>query len=385
MYGAVPASQDSPNEAQKKVVSSLQAALDNFWGWTEEVPQGNFKDLFRVKGVDYRGEEVKLAKSFSWASISGAFPPEVGSLSLESFCTDGCRFYVEEFERFLVPPEQQSLGRTPKVMVASEDWFDVAQGLIQNGICGVLPRRMLYHVGSQPLLNGLFSVSKNEFKDGVELHRLIMNLVPLNRLCVAMKGDVSTLPSITGLSAFYIESGELALLSSEDIRCFYYLFRVPSCWTRFMGFAKELPPELVPAAYAGEPCHLVSLVLPMGWSNSVGLAQHIHRNVVRWKLEETGMLGGEAELRRDKPSTLSATMFRIYLDNWDEIRRVDRHLAAEVEGHPSAQQLAIRHTPPVWGVGTPQASKEGSDIFSCGWGPGGSGKRRLGYRFGQTR
>ena len=350
MYGVSSTSQDSPNEAQKKVVSSLRLALSQLWERGETVPQSSFHDLFQVKGVDYRGEEVKLAKSFNWASISGAFPSEVGTLHLEAFCTDTCRFYVEDFERFLVPTEQQSLGRTPRVMVASEDWFGVAQGLIANGICGVLPRRLLYHVGSQPLLNGLFSVSKNEYKDGIELHRLIMNLVPLNRLCHSVKGDVCTLPSVTGLSAFYIEEGELALLSSEDIRCFYYLFRVPQNWTRFMGFAREIPAELVPPKWAGEPCHLVSLVLPMGWSNSVGLAQHIHRNVVRWNLEETNGIGGEAELRRDRPSTISRTMFRVYLDNWDEIRRVDRHLATEVEGKPSAHQLALRQQYEAWGL-----------------------------------
>ena len=81
----------------------------------------------------------------------------------------------------------------------------------------------------------------------------------------------------------------------------------------------------------------------MGWVNSVGLAQHIHRNVVRWSKQAQGEPGGEGELRRDKVSTRAAHMYRIYLDNWDSIQRMDTELAQEVEGKPSPQQLALRH------------------------------------------
>eukprot|EP00435_Cladocopium_sp_Y103_P039959 s294_g10.t2 len=52
--------------------------------------------------------------------------------------------------------------------------------------------------------------------------------------------------------------------------------------------------------------------------------------------------GGERELRRDRPPTVAKDMFRVYLDNWDQIRRVDRRLAAEIEGHPSEEQAALR-------------------------------------------
>ena len=81
----------------------------------------------------------------------------------------------------------------------------------------------------------------------------------------------------------------------------------------------------------------------MGFINSVGLAQHIHRNVVRWSrasLEQLG--GGEQELRRDRPAPNSQTLFRVYLDNWDEVRKVDKALCLEVEGKPSVHQLALR-------------------------------------------
>lgn len=74
------------------------------------VPRGGFGDLFDVKGVDYRGEEVKLAKPFSWPSIAPALPSEVGSLKLVDFCTGGCLHYVTHFEEYLLPMSHFGTG-----------------------------------------------------------------------------------------------------------------------------------------------------------------------------------------------------------------------------------------------------------------------------------
>lgn len=333
----------APAAFQKRVVLSLQGRLDGFWEWDEPIPLAGFGDLFDVKGVDYRGEEVKLAKPFSWESIAPTFPKEVGSLRLEDFCRGGCLHYVQNFEDYLLPIEQQHLGRVPRVMVAPDDWFGVCEGLLNSGICGLSSRADLYHVGPTPLLNGLFSVSKNEYIGTLELGRLIMNLVPLNQLCRSFQGDVATLPTVAGFSSFYLEEGEVAILASEDIKCFYYLFTVPLAWHRFLGFAGEVPESLKPPHLKGVPTHLVARVLPMGFLNSVGLAQHIHRNVVRWCAPYVPSgTGAERELRRDRPGTISSEAFRVYLDNWDAVCKVDQHLVDDVLGTPTAHQLALR-------------------------------------------
>lgn len=344
LYGAGSQTTAGPTTVQKRLVSSVVVSLERMWGWTETVPRTGFGELFDVKGVDYRGEEVKLAKSFNWACIAGALPQEVGTLNLLDFCTGGCRHYVEAFEEYFLPDEQQTIGRPPRILVDQSDWFDVCKGLIGTGICGVLPQRLLHHVGDIALENGLFAVSKNEFDDsGLELHRLIMNMVPLNKLCRSLRGDIGTLPSIAGFSAFYLDDSEVAVMCSEDIKCFYYLFKVPDRWMRFMGFAREVPSGLVPPEFAGQSCRLVARVLPMGFVHSVALAQHIHRNVVRWSSSPAGLdLRGHCELRRDRPAPLTDVMFRVYLDNRDEIRKVDRNLVDDVLGSPSPQQLCLR-------------------------------------------
>ena len=142
----------------------------------------------------------------------------------------------------------------------------------------------VFSIEGKPVLNGLFAVSKEEFVDGVEVCRLIMNLVPSNKLCRAYGGEVHTLPSWSNMNALVLGEDEVLLTSSEDVRCFFYLFAVPQAWHRFLCFNRPCPPELIPESDRGQTYYLASRVLPMGFVNSVGIAQHVHRNVVRWAL-----------------------------------------------------------------------------------------------------
>eukprot|EP00435_Cladocopium_sp_Y103_P073592 s436_g44.t1 len=123
--GVDQAATTAPTAMQKRVVSTVLGFLDRLWCWSEVVPKLAFEDLFRVKGVDYRGEEVKLARSFNWECIAAAFPPEVATLNIEDFCTGGCLTYVGDFENFLLPQDQQAVGRPPRTMVHNDDWEEV--------------------------------------------------------------------------------------------------------------------------------------------------------------------------------------------------------------------------------------------------------------------
>ena len=158
--------------------------------------------------------------------------------------------------------------------------------------------------------------------------RLILNLVPLNNLCRPLVGDTPTLPLIQGMSTFLLEKAKFLTKSSEDIRCFIYLFSVPEEfeWKKFLGFAKVVPDEAPPQHLKGRVVHVVSRVLPMGCVNSVAIAQqqHIHRNAVRHAaVRNFPPILGEQGLRKDKGPTSSKELFRIYLDNFDELTRKD--------------------------------------------------------------
>ena len=91
-------------------------------------------------------------------------------------------------------------------MVHPQEWSKVARGLIEKEICEVFPESELFHLHSRALLNRMFSVSKQEVVNNIELCRLIMNLKPLNANCKSLAGDTPTLPSSTSLGTLFSDS-----------------------------------------------------------------------------------------------------------------------------------------------------------------------------------
>lgn len=121
MNGAGMTTTSSATEAQKKVAAVAMAFLDRMWGWDERVPDTPFSELLKVRGVDYRGEEIHVAQAFNWRSIAGALPREVGSLELEAFRAGGCKHYVANFEEYFLPQDFETIGRIPRVMVSDSE------------------------------------------------------------------------------------------------------------------------------------------------------------------------------------------------------------------------------------------------------------------------
>ena len=112
-----------------------------------------------------------------------------------------------------------------------------------------------------------------------------------------------------------------------------------------MGFAREVPVEALPEGFVGKGWHLVTQVLPMGFINSVAIAQRVHRRVIGQALRnERTLAGRHQELRRDRAASTSDHLYRVYLDNYDELRKVDRRMAETLTGTPSAWTLAVRQT-----------------------------------------
>ena len=300
-----------------------------------------WKEFLKVKTVDYKGEEVQTAQNIVWENISPALPQEVGRVPLEHVVELGCKHYVLNFKEYLLPEEDQFLVSKPKVMVPLESWAGVCKGLIEKGLCRLLPESQVYRVQGELLLNGLFGVSKGEFCNGYEVMRVIMNLIPLNTICQSLEGDVATLPSWSGMTGFHLMPTEDLVVSSEDVRCFFYIFRVPEEWHQFLCFNRPVPADMCPNV--NEKYYLSSLVLPMGFKNSVSIAQHVHRYIVRQAFQHSQVaLHGEHEIRKDRPLSNQKTLFRVYLDNFDELRKVDKKFSEVLEGHASVGVLGLR-------------------------------------------
>jgi len=302
----------------------------------EPLPDINFQSFFSLKGLDYSGEEVRLAMPINWTSIEPSLPPEVGCLDIRDFCCGGVAHFINHIDETILPVEDQVRLEPPSVMIQGNGWEEVAHGLIHRGLCELVCEDSLFKINGEVLLNGLFSVSKDEYKDDILLSRLIMNLKPWNRVSRSLDGDVCTLPAVTQLASLYLHDEDVLVTSSEDLRCFFYLFRVPPSWTKFMAFGKEAPRSLVPDGKEHKKWYLASRVLPMGYLNSVGIAQHIHRAVV---LKAMGSLKGLGltiqELRRDRCFSAFPNLFRVYLDNFDQLQKLDRKTALLIAESPS--------------------------------------------------
>ena len=344
VYDCGPPKKERVSPLHERILFQLSEEAQRFVSKTEKFERLSWQDFLRVRSVDYKGDEVKTAQRTSWAHVAPALPEEVGTVDLEQVVSGGCLHYVRNFTQYLVPEESQVFTKAPKVMIADDEWDCMCEGLMQRGICGAIAESKVHHVQGRPLLNGMFGVLKEETAQGREVHRLIMNLVPLNKLCKGIEGDVSTLPAWPSMSSFFIQPTETLLVSSEDVRCFFYLFRVRREWQPFLAFAKPLPARLCP--HNRERFYLTSLVLPMGFCNSVALAQHIHRQVVSSALEEArkeGLQHGwEAELRRDRPLSSANPTYRIYLDNFDQLEKVDSALAERIKGTPAPLVDSLR-------------------------------------------
>ena len=127
-------------------------------------------------------------------------------------------------------------------------------------------------------------------------------------------------------SPFFLQPSERLVISSEDVKCFFYTMKVPQCWVKYLAFNKLVPPDVLPKHLQGKRVYIASAVLPMGFLNSVSLAQHVHRNLVHWSSEAGGAAGvntPEQELRKDRSFTVSNPAWRVYLDNYDLLERVE--------------------------------------------------------------
>ena len=338
--------------SQRGCLDLIRSEVERFCALNISVQGVDWQAFFSIKGIDYKGDEVRVARWIKWENISPALPREIGRVPLVNVCTLGCREYVLSFDSFLKPRECWGSIRSPKVMVEDGAWGELCAGLVSAGVCCFLEEHEVFQTGSGPLLNGLFGVSKEETTaQGVEICRLIMNLVPLNNICRSLGGDIDTLPSWSMMSPFFLQPDENLLISSEDVKCFFYTMALPDCWTKYLAFNKRVPDSALPSHLVGKVVYLASRVLPMGFLNSVSLAQNVHRNLVKWasKGAEEG-LAQVSELRKDRAFTVANPTWRVYLDNYDLLEKVEATGMVEVQGSVPEAVLALRQEYSVWEV-----------------------------------
>ena len=354
MWGGPVCHEKEPNDAQQRCLTGIVSEVKRFCGIKDRLEECDWKAFFSIRSIDYRGDEVKVARTFTWSNIAPALPKEIGKVPLAEVCNHGSRHYVLNFDHYLKPRSEWQLRKPPRVMVDDAHWAEVCRGLVSAGVCTYIEESEVFCTDQGPLLNGLFGVTKEETTpEGVEIFRLIMNLIPLNSLCRPMSGDVDTLPAWSGMSPFFIQPSQCLLVSSEDVKCFFYTLSLPSCWVKFLAFNKRVPDHVLPLHLQGRTVYLASLVLPMGFLNSVSLAQHVHRNLAlaaRGDGAEEPCNAPERELRKDRPFASGSSVWRIYLDNYDLLEKVEATEMVDMQGTCAPGVLALRQEYQRWEV-----------------------------------
>ena len=323
------------NAIQQEILDYLKSRVDIYQEHEFEIGRFDWGKFLQTRTISYTNEEVRTAQWTSWSHVQPALPyGAVGSVRAVDYAEDGVLDLLLNPAQYLQGNRDHQPVRSSRVMVTEENWAELAEGLVRYNVCSVIPVSAVAKCGGSLLQNGLFGIEKNEQVNGVEVHRLIMNLVPFNSVSMHVSGDVATLPLLQQLASLHLQPEEELVVSSEDVRCMFYIFQLPAEWLPFLSFGKKAPPQLVPP-HVREDCYLCAKVLPMGYLNSVGIAQHLHRNFMKKVQGEPGRLGPFSEIRKDRSWPLSNPCWRIYLDNLDVLEKTNPALCRILEGETS--------------------------------------------------
>jgi hypothetical protein len=176
----------------------------------------------------------------------------------------------------------------------------IAAELVVRRMCEMIGEGEVIATDVGTALRGWFGVGRGKHIPGTaaepdnEILRMIMHFVPVNTLFYAIEGDISCLPYFGLWSVLQLESWRYFAWSSEDIACTFYVCRVPPVWRPYMAsncdtFRVHGRGQLV----------LTAAVLEKGWLSSVGVAQHLIRELALRAPRLGAGLPLERELRRD--------------------------------------------------------------------------------------
>ena len=236
------------------------------------------------KRVSYTGEEVSQPFPLSAEQIEKSLPPigHGGCIDATDFLVGRAKFLLENPQECLLPLRDREAGSMQaKVHIKKGEELLVFKLLESRGVTSWIEAEEVFSDDMGECLNGLFGVVKpGKFcHSGAPVLRVIMNLVPANRLFQVICGDVHLLPHGTSWMPLVVSEGEELRISQSDMSAAFYLFAVPPCWRQYMSFAYKVRGDVIGKEKDKfyRPC---CIVLPMGWSSSVGLMQMISRQLL---------------------------------------------------------------------------------------------------------
>ena len=287
---------------------------------------------------DYCGEPIASLEELCASKVIPVWPKigEAAVQSVEDYLPPDMKELILDPRKSLLPVwEWPQRPPQSKVRASQEEWNQiVAAGFARGLMVGVRLNEVFTDQAGQPVLNGAAAVKKTKMVGGESkvLQRFISNFIPINAYMAHMEGGDKHLPYLGQLTLLEQEDDEVWVIDSEDFTSCYNLFRLPTCWHRYMAFAKPVDGRLV-GGVPGESYYPAMAVVPMGWLNAVSVVQSVVRTLVFQNAEVPE--DSEVSKLRRIPQTEDVSV--IYLDSFDELRRLDRQCAEVLQNKASAR------------------------------------------------
>ena len=306
-------------------------------------------ELLNSRLGNYGGPVLTKARQLSLSQVLSGLPPEGMAAQVDA------HWLATGFVKELLADPSKVLkdkalwpkrARKSTVMASKEEAWAIAAELVKRGVFRIADddEEVLDGEGN-PVTAGLFGIGKGKWPEGFEgsdLHeilRLIINLIGSNDLMDDLQGETSTLPYLGQWRAISLEKGCWYHWSGEDLRCAFYLLRLPKPWGKFFVINMWIPGHLLgsPRAWERVCCNVV----PMGWKLAVAVAQHCLRRLAA----HSEALPPSLELRRDRPppcddSFFSPTLWEAFIDDLSKGRAAKKG----DEDQTSGWLLAVRET-----------------------------------------
>ena len=238
----------------------------------------------KERKVSYTGEEVCQPQTLTVEQIIKGLPPvgHGGSIPILPFLQGRTKFLMENPLENLIPIEER--GSTPvqsKIHIQAGDKLAVFKLLEERGIIKWTCESLAFKDERGTYLNGMFGVEKpgKLTPSGSPVLRCIMNLIPVNVILRIIEADIGFLPNAANWIPLTISVGDFIYMSQGDMQSAFYLFAIPSQWEPFMQFNYSVGGDKIgrdPSQRFRPTC----MVLPMGWSSSVGVMQQLSRQIL---------------------------------------------------------------------------------------------------------
>eukprot|EP00435_Cladocopium_sp_Y103_P026303 s2664_g6.t1 len=332
--------------AQELMVTRLYETVKRFVDKGGKVPK--FLDCVSAVGsakFDYAGEPIQYMEELVAEKVVACWPKpgEAAIQDATDFVPPEVRQWLDHPELCLLPqaawPDKPPVSR---VRATDEQWEIIVKAGVERGMmCQVSPEQLFRDQNGVPILNGAGAVKKVKTIGGEEktLQRFISILVPSNTYQVHMVADDAHLPYLGQMAMMEIDTDEEVLIDSEDLVSCFNLFRLPPQWAGYCTFAKQVKASV----FGGSPSEMTFVgmrVVPMGWINSVSLMQTVVRRLVFGlsKIPES------SEVSKLKWFPTDDSISVVYLDSYDEVRKVSAGCREALEGGTSARHLSFVKT-----------------------------------------